>query len=89
VRNAAARRRFCFALPPFALPFKQAHTSGMQIFKCPHCSADYEFIMTHLSFRQRSYATCQVCWKAMYRWDRSRVPHFKLLVQPDNTRAQN
>ena len=41
--------------------------------------------MTHISFRQRSYANCQVCWKAMYSWDSSRVPRFTLLVQPDNT----
>ena len=58
----------------------------MTIFKCPHCSAEYEFIMTHISFRQRSYANCQVCWKAMYSWDSSRVPRFTLLEQqPDST----
>ena len=67
----------------------KAHRGGMTIFKCPHCSAEYEFIMTHISFRQRSYANCQVCWKAMYSWDSSRVPRFTLVVQPDNTRAHN
>ena len=66
-----------------------AHTVAkamtMTIFKCPHCSAEYEMIMTHISFRQRSYANCQVCWKAMYSWASTRVPRFTLLVQPDNT----
>ena len=68
---------------------KQAHRLAMQIFKCPHCSAEDELIMTYISFRQRSYANCQVCWKAMYSWDNSRVPRFKLLVPPDNTGAQS
>jgi hypothetical protein len=44
--------------------------------------------MTHISFRQRSYANCQVCWKAMYSWDSSRVPRFTLLEQPDTTPAR-
>jgi transcription elongation factor Elf1 len=66
-----------------------AMTTAMTIFKCPHCSAQYEMIMTHISFRQRSYATCQVCWKAMYSWASTRVPRFTLLVQPDNTPAHN
>jgi hypothetical protein len=73
----------------FELPGEPAHRLVMQIFKCPHCSAEYELIMTHISFRQRSYANCQVCWKAMYSWDSSRVPRFKLLVPADNTRGQN
>jgi hypothetical protein len=68
---------------------ERAHTVAMTtattIFKCPHCSAEYEMIMTHVSFRQRSYANCQVCWKAMYSWVGNRVPRFTLLVQPDNT----
>jgi hypothetical protein len=67
---------------------KQAHTWAMQIFKCPHCAAQYELIMTHISFRQRSYANCQVCWKAMYSWDSSRVPRFTLVEQPDSTPAR-
>jgi hypothetical protein len=46
------------------------------IFKCPHCQAEYEMLMTSLSFRQRSYANCQTCWKTMYSWDSSRVPRF-------------
>ena len=41
--------------------------------------------MTYISFRQRSYANCQVCWKAMYSWDSSRVPRFKLLEKTDST----
>ena len=65
-----------------------AHTWAMQIFKCPHCAAQYELIMTHISFRQRSYANCQVCWKAMYSWDSSRVPRFTLVEQPDSTPAR-
>ena len=67
---------------------KQAHRWAMQIFKCPHCAAQYELIMTHISFRQRSYANCQVCWKAMYSWDSSRVPRFTLVEQPDSTPAR-
>ena len=66
-----------------------AHTLAMQIFKCPHCQARYELIMTHISFRQRSYANCQVCWKNMYSWDSSKVPRFTLVVPQDHTRAEN
>ena len=57
----------------------------MNIFKCPHCEARYELIVTHVSFRQRSYATCQVCWKTMYSWDSARVPRFTLIEQPDTS----
>jgi hypothetical protein len=60
----------------------------MTIFKCPHCRAEYELIMSHISFRQRSYAACQVCRKAMYSWDGSRVPCFTLLKQTDGMPAQ-
>ena len=67
---------------------KLAHTWAMQIFKCPHCAAQYELIMTHISFRQRSYANCQVCWKAMYSWDSSRIPRFTLLDQPASAPAR-
>jgi len=66
-----------------------AMTTAVTIFKCPHCSAEYEMIMTHISFRQVSYANCQVRWKAMYSWADSRVPRFTLLVQADNTRPHN
>jgi len=62
-----------------------AMTTTMTIFKCPHCSAEYEMIMTNISFRQLSYANCQVCWKPMYSWASTRVPCFTLVVQPDNT----
>jgi hypothetical protein len=55
----------------------------MTIFKCPHCRAEYEMLMSYVSFRQRSYATCQVCWKTMYSWNSSRVPRFTLLKQPE------
>jgi DNA-directed RNA polymerase subunit RPC12/RpoP len=57
----------------------------MTIFKCPHCSAEYELIMAYISFRQRSYATCQECGKAMYSWDSSRVPRFTRVMHQDNT----
>ena len=67
------------------MALKPAHTWFMQIFRRPHCSARYEIIVNHISFRQRSYANCQVCWKAMYSWDSSRVPRFTLLEQPDST----
>jgi len=65
-----------------------AMTTTMTIFKCPHCSAEYEMIITHISFRQVSYANCQLCWKPMYSWASTRVPRFTLLVQPDNTRRR-
>jgi hypothetical protein len=32
--------------------------------------------MTNVSYRQRSYANCQQCWKPMYSWNSSRVPRF-------------
>ena len=85
--GAKRRREAAFLLggSPFALPPKQAHSLPMTIFKCPHCGAEYELIMTHITFRQRSYANCQVCWKAMYSWDSSRVPRFKLLEKTDST----
>jgi len=54
----------------------------MTIFKCPHCRTEYELIMTHLSFRQRSYAVCQSCSKIMYSWNSQRVPRFTRLEQP-------
>jgi len=56
---------------------------AMTIFKCPHCRAEYELLMTHISFRQRSYANCQRCWKTMYSWNSSRVPRFRLLEPPE------
>jgi hypothetical protein len=67
----------------------QAYGLKMTIYKCPHCRAEYELIMTYVSYRQRSYAHCQVCWKTMYSWDSPRVPHFTLVKQPDNMLALN
>ena len=63
----------------------KAHRVAMTIFKCPYCRTEYELIMTHISFRQRSYANCGSCSKTMYSWDSSRVPHFTLLEQADRT----
>ena len=66
---------------------KEAHTEHMTFFKCPHCEARYELIVSHVSYRQRSYANCQVCWKTMYSWDSTRVPRFTLVEQPEPARA--
>ena len=33
----------------------------MVIFKCPYCRTEYEMTTAHLSFKQCSYAKCQVC----------------------------
>ena len=60
----------------------------MTIFKCPHCRAEYELLMTYISFRQRSYANCQQCWKPMYSWNSSRVPRFKPLKPALGTLAR-
>jgi hypothetical protein len=57
----------------------------MTIFKCPFCRTEYEMLISHISFRQRSYASCQQCWKPMYSWNSSRVPSFRLLKPPDST----
>ena len=40
----------------------------MVIFKCPYCQAEYEMTTARLSFRQRSYAKCHVCYRTMYSW---------------------
>jgi hypothetical protein len=61
----------------------------MTIFRCPHCQTEYELIMTYISFRQRSYANCQFCWKPMYSWNSSRVPRFTLLEQADDKIARS
>jgi ssDNA-binding Zn-finger/Zn-ribbon topoisomerase 1 len=53
------------------------------IYKCPHCRTEYELIMAHLSFRQRSYANCQACHKTMYSWNGSSVPRFTLVKRSD------
>jgi predicted Zn finger-like uncharacterized protein len=57
----------------------------MTIFKCPHCRAEYEILLTNVSFRHRSYAKCQQCWKTMYSWDSHRVPRFIELKDPAHT----
>jgi hypothetical protein len=55
----------------------------MTIYKCPHCHTEYGLIMARLSFRQRSYANCQVCHKTMYSWSGSNVPRFTLVRRSD------
>jgi hypothetical protein len=50
----------------------------MVIFKCPFCRTDYEMMTARPSFRQRSYAKCQVCQQTMYSWNSRNVPIFKL-----------
>ena len=51
----------------------------MVIFKCPYCGTEYEMTTAHLSFRQRSYAKCQVCNETMYSWNSRNVPIFTLM----------
>ena len=48
----------------------------MVIFKCPYCGTEYEMTTAHLSFKQRSYAKCQVCNQTMYSWNSRNVPIF-------------
>ena len=78
---------FVEAVRGFDLAAERAHEGRMTIFKCPHCQAQYELMITHISFRQRSYANCQVCWKTMYSWDSSRVPRFTLLQKADTPKT--
>jgi len=51
----------------------------MVIFKCPYCGTEYEMTTVHLSFRQPSYAKCQVCSQTMYSWNSRNVPMFTLM----------
>jgi hypothetical protein len=51
----------------------------MVIYKCPFCRTEYEMMTAHLSFRQRSYAKCQVCHQTMYSWNSRNVPIFTLI----------
>jgi predicted Zn finger-like uncharacterized protein len=51
------------------------------IFKCPNCRTEYERTTAHLSFRQRSYAKCQVCHQTMYSWNSRNVPIFTLISE--------
>ena len=47
--------------------------------KCPYCGTEYEMTTAHLSFKQRSYAKCQVCNQTMYSWNSRDVPIFTLM----------
>jgi len=60
----------------------------MKIFRCPHCSVEYEILLVNVSFRQRSYAKCQQCWKTMYSWNSCRVPRFTELTRGKKSRAE-
>ena len=51
----------------------------MVIFKCPYGGTEYEMRTAHLSFKQRSYARCQVCNQTMYSWNFPNVPIFTLM----------
>ena len=51
----------------------------MVIFKCPYCETEYEMTTARLSFKQRSYAKCQICSQTMYSWNSRNVPIFTLV----------
>ena len=51
----------------------------MVIFKCSYCGTEYEMTTARLSFKQRSYAKCQVCHQTMYSWNSRNVPIFTLM----------
>ena len=51
----------------------------MVIFKCPYCRTEYEMTTAYLSFKQRSYAKCQICNETMYSWNSRNVPIFMLI----------
>jgi hypothetical protein len=53
----------------------------MAKFKCPYYPAEYELTVAHLSFQQRSYASCQVCKRTMYSWSSRNLPLFALVNQ--------
>jgi hypothetical protein len=36
-------------------------------------------MMARLSFKQRSYVKCQVCYQTMYSWNSHNVPIFTLM----------
>ena len=78
-REPGPRRRFMSLRPACA---SNRHVP-MTIYKCPHCRTEYGLIMARLSFRQRSYANCQVCHKTMYSWNGSNVPRFTLVRRSD------
>jgi hypothetical protein len=54
------------------------------IFKCPYCRTEYEMTTARLSFQQRSYAKCQVCYQTMYSWNSRNVPIFTLMNAPND-----
>jgi hypothetical protein len=41
----------------------------------------------HLSFKQRSYAKCQVCNQTMYSWNSRNVPIFTLMNASNGERS--
>ena len=51
----------------------------MVIFKYPYCRTEYEMTTAPLSFKQRSYAKCQVCNQTMYSWNSRNVPILTLI----------
>ena len=66
-----------------AIQSEKAHSLRMSLFKCPNCQAEYDMVRSPLSFRQRSYAKCQVCHKTMYSWDSKNVPQFTFIKAAD------
>jgi hypothetical protein len=70
VRLMAGRRK------AFAHHHHERIVKDMVIFKCPYCQAEYEMTTARLSFRQRSYAKCHVCYRTMYSWTSRNVPVF-------------
>jgi hypothetical protein len=56
----------------------------MVIFKCPYCRTEYEMRTAHLSFRQRSYAKCSLCYETMYSWNSRNVPIFTVTKLADD-----
>jgi hypothetical protein len=61
----------------------------MVIFKCPYCGTKYEMITAHLSFKQCSYAKCQVCNQTMYSWNSRNVPIFTRVMNAPNGEASD
>ena len=63
----------------FANYHYRTYREKMTVFKCPYCSAEYELTMARLSFQQRSYIKCEVCYQTMYSWNSRNVPRFMLM----------
>ena len=74
----------------FTLSFKsntsQPRRVTMTIFKCPYCPTEYELIRPRLSFQQRSYANCQVCYRTMFSWSSRNVPRLTLTKGSESQR---